>query len=277
MWLMSQPISPQERLIVALDVPTIAEAIALVEQLAPLVSIFKIGFWLLFKPELPVLIAAIFQAKAKFFLDAKLNDIPETVKHGVMSAADRGASFITVHGDEAMLTAAMAGKGSSDIKIMAVAALTSLSIPTSRDRFRIGVLNAVISNVDGLIMSPSDLLEEWQPWPSSMIIATPGVRMAGESLNDHQRAGSPDAAIRAGADYLIVGRPIILAGDPVQQAQTFIDVITAAQQKKPIEEPALLERIRLIVNDVSNIGRNGALRANPLQSIQRMIDNARSR
>lgn len=268
---------PAQRLIVALDLPTVEAAIAMVEQLASLVSIFKIGYWLIFKPDLPALLRTILRHNAEFFFDVKLNDIPETVQHGVMAAVDLGASFITVHSDEAMLLAALKGKGSAPIKIMAVPVLTSVNLTASRDRFRIGMLNALISRCDGLIMSPTDLNECWdnrRPWPDHMIIATPGVRIAGQQVNDHQRVGSVTTAIQGGANYVIVGRPILHALDPVEMTQHFIDQISLASlvTSRPTERSAsVIDKIAAIVSDPANRGRNGALRADALEAVQRLI------
>lgn len=228
-----------QRLIVALDVPTIAQADELVRVLSPIVTTFKIGYWLLFDPGLHALISMLKAQNKNIFLDAKLNDIPETVKHGVASAASWGADFITVHSDEAMLEAAMDGKGSSSLKVMAVTALTSQHHTASRDRFRAGLANAIITSCDGLIMAPSDLTDRMRMIADynnhgtirdivgDMIIATPGIRMSGELNNDHSRSGTPSQAVTSGADYLIVGRPIIHAENPRTQAEMFIAQIDA--------------------------------------------------
>lgn len=223
-------ITPAQRLIVALDVTTIGEALDLMHRLTPAVGTFKIGYSLLFEPGLHLLITAIQSAKKQFFLDAKLNDIPQTVMNGVRSAARRGADFITVHSNEAMLEAAMKGKGDSPIKIMAVTALTSLTEKSSREQFRIGMLNAIVTGCDGAVMAPSDLKQayKWRCKLSSrekMLLMTPGIRMAGESIDDHSRTGTPAQAITDGVDYIIVGRPIIEAADPLTKAEQFITAI----------------------------------------------------
>lgn len=219
------------QLIVALDVPTVEQAQHLFNLLSPVVSTFKIGYWLLFDPEVHALIESIKAAGRNWFLDAKLNDIPETVRHGVMSAAKLGAKFITVHSDEGMLRAAMEGKNQSidpSIHVMAITSLTSQSSTGSRDQFRAGLANALITKCDGVIMSPVDLNDPFVKFTSawgSLIIATPGVRMAGEMVNDHGRSGTPAQAGADGADYIIVGRPIIKADDPRAQAEMFISQI----------------------------------------------------
>jgi orotidine-5'-phosphate decarboxylase len=219
---------PAQRLIVALDVPTVEDALDLVNHLSPVVSIFKIGYWLMFDPGLHFLVPVLRARQKQIFLDAKLNDIPETVRRGVESAA-RWADFITVHSDESMLVAAMAGKGDSPIKIMAVTELTSRPAVGNRHQFHAGMMNAIFADCDGLIMSPSDLriYEKFRGQEKSRnrLVATPGVRMAGESSNDHSRSGTPAQAIQDGADWIIVGRPIIRAADPRAEAEKFISQI----------------------------------------------------
>lgn len=226
-------LTPGQRLIVALDVPTPAEARGLVDQLSPLVETFKLGYWLLFNPEMPDLLRAIRGAGKQFFLDAKLNDIPETVRQGVMSVAAIGADFVTVHSDDpATLEAAVEGKGVSATKIMAVTALTSRDHNASRSQFRAGVVNAQIAKCDGLIMSPSDLhdaIDVRRRVGNHMLIATPGVRLAGTSRHDHARTGTPQGAIEAGADYIIVGRPITRSEDPRAATEQFLADISRAK------------------------------------------------
>jgi orotidine-5'-phosphate decarboxylase len=218
-------LAPAERLIVALDVSDIDLAIRLVRQLAA-ITVFKIGYSLMFDPTLYALMKELRANNKQIFFDAKLNDIPRTVERGVESAVRRGVDFLTVHSDEAMLAAAMQGKGGSAIKIIAVTALTSFDSVSSRNQFRAGLVNAMITHCDGMTMSPQDLNDPiGQPvrdLVGDMIIATPGVRMAGTAKNDHQRIGTPEQAVGDGADYVIVGRPIVEAADPAHQAELFI-------------------------------------------------------
>ncbi len=227
-------ISAQARLIVALYVATIREAINLVDTVSPVISTFKIGYWLLFEPELNLLITRLKTQKKKIFLDAKLNDIPETVKHGVQSAAHNGFDYITVHSDQAMLEAAVEGAHASNIKVMAVTALTSMPQEISTDRFRNGVINAIITNCDGLIMSPSDLNDNIglltpghnvRSLVGDMIIATPGIRATGDTSGGHARLNTPQYAIQSGADFIIVGRAIVHAKQPLVAANNIIAAI----------------------------------------------------
>lgn len=231
-----------ERLIVALDLPDIDTASAVVDLLLPIVPTFKIGFSLMFEPRFHALVEKLRQADKTVFLDAKLHDIPETVKRGVHSIANTGLfEFITVHStDERMLRAAMEG-ADGHLKVLAVTALTSLSGYGVRERFRTGVVNAVLAACDGLIMSPVDLTDDLgylghRPPPGAgtglirsivgnMIIATPGVRLPASDQHDQSRVGTPQQAIANGADYIIVGRPIVLAADPLEAAMQFVAAI----------------------------------------------------
>jgi orotidine-5'-phosphate decarboxylase len=238
-----------ERLIVALDLPDIAAASAIADLLLPVVSTFKIGYSLMFEPGFHTLVEQIRDADKTVFLDAKLHDIPETVKRGVRSAAKTGLfEFITVHStDEKMLRAAMDG-ADGHLKILAVTALTSLSGHGVRERFQTGVANAARAACDGLIMSPTDLTDDFsnlghRPPPGSavsmirslvgnMIIATPGVRLPGSPQDDQSRVGTPQQAIANGADYIIVGRPIVLASDPLAAAMQFVAAVAEVDNEK---------------------------------------------
>src|SRR5580658_5832076 len=120
------PANMADRLIVALDVPTIAEARALAERLDGVVSFFKIGLWLAFAEGVDGLLHALISSGKRVFLDAKMHDIGQTVQEGVARAADRGLSIVTVHGEPQVMRAAVKGKGGSDLKIFAISVLTSL-------------------------------------------------------------------------------------------------------------------------------------------------------
>ncbi len=120
------PAEMRDRLIVALDVPTVADARRLVAELDGLVSFFKIGMWLFFQPGTDGLIDELVQAGKRVFLDYKMYDIGETVRRGVAGAAARGITFVTVHGDQTIIEAAVAGRGGSPLKVLAITVLTSM-------------------------------------------------------------------------------------------------------------------------------------------------------
>jgi orotidine-5'-phosphate decarboxylase len=227
------PANIEERLIVALDVPTIAEARLLVQKLDGIVSFFKIGLWLLYASGVDALIDDLLGAGKRVFLDSKMFDIGETVKQGVARAASRNVSILTVHGDRDIMRAAVEGKGQSPLQIFAITALTSLDdsglrelgyLVSVEELIAQRVQNAVASGIDGVIASAQDDPNRIRTIAGSqdLLIATPGIRLPGAALDDHKRSGNPAQAIRDGADYLVVGRPIIKDADPAKQAQLII-------------------------------------------------------
>jgi orotidine-5'-phosphate decarboxylase len=160
-------------------------------------------------------------------------DIGETVKQGVARAAERGVSFVTVHGDGEIMKAAVEGRADSRLKIFAISVLTSTDEDGLRDlgylcsveeliRFR--VKKSIECGCDGIIAAPHDhpnQIRELAGQPR-LLIVTPGVRLAGSPADDHKRPGTPAEAIAAGADYLVVGRPIVRSGDPASAAAAII-------------------------------------------------------
>ncbi len=226
------PANTQDRLIVALDVPTLADARRLVAELDGIVSFFKIGMWLFFQPGTDGLIDELVAAGKRVFLDYKMYDIGETVKRGVASAAGRGIAFVTVHGDRAIIEAAVAGRGSSTLKLLAITVLTSLDDAALAEMgYRLSVeelaalrvRTALECGCDGIIASAHDNPNRLRsasgdPAAEHLLVVTPGVRMADGALHDHRRSADPATAIANGADYLVVGRPVLEAPDRVGAA-----------------------------------------------------------
>jgi len=224
----------EDRLIVALDVPSIGEARDLVGELDGLVSFFKVGLWLQFAAGFDGLIDELVDRGKKIFLDAKMFDIGETVKQGVARAAERGVSFVTVHGDAEIMRAAVEGKGDSGLKILAITVLTSIDQDGLRDLgylcaveelIRLRVQRSIACGCDGIIAAPYDNPNEIRELAGEdkLLIVTPGVRLAGTSADDHKRPGTPAQAIAAGADYLVVGRPIVKSENPTLAAAQIIE------------------------------------------------------
>jgi len=233
------PARMADRLIVALDVPTIAAARSLVDQLAGTVTFFKVGLWLAFAEGIDALLGDLVRSGKQIFLDTKMYDIGQTVEQGVARAADRGVSFVTVHGDEAIMQAAMRGRGTSHLKILAVSVLTSLDDAAVHAMgYRLSVAELVRQRTamaeacgcDGIIASPHDQPDDIRQavGAPSLLVVTPGVRPAGSPTDDHRRSATPGQAIAAGADYLVVGRPIIAHPDPAGAAQRIIAEMQAA-------------------------------------------------
>jgi orotidine-5'-phosphate decarboxylase len=227
------PPEMKDRLIVALDVPTIAGAREMVARLDGTVSFFKIGLWLAFAEGVDGLFRDLISAGKKVFLDAKMYDIGQTVQEGVARAADRGFNFVTVHGDARIMEAAVKGKGASDLKILAISALTSLDDAalremgyalTARELIHLRAKQAVALGVDGMIASGADDPNELRRIAGSerLLIVTPGIRGAEDQTDDHARLATPGAAIARGSDYLVVGRPIVAHADPAGRARAMV-------------------------------------------------------
>jgi orotidine-5'-phosphate decarboxylase len=228
------PRSMSERLIVALDVPSIAAAEGLARRLDGIVSFYKIGLWLLYAPGAERFIDSLIGQGKRVFLDAKMFDIGETVKQGVARAVERGVTFVTVHGDPEIMRAAVAGKaGSARTKIFAISALTSLDDKALREMgyalsvrelIRLRMRQAVECGCDGVIASADDNPDEMRRLAGAehLLIATPGIREPGGSVDDHKRHATPAQAIARGADYLVVGRPITKSDDPAAAARRII-------------------------------------------------------
>ena len=233
-----------DRLIVALDLPSVREAREIAARLDGLVGFFKIGLWLIFAPGFEALLDDLLTADRKIFLDAKMFDIGETVRRGVERVAERGVSFVTVHGDREIIRAAVEGRGSSKTKLLVVPALTSLDEQGLRELGHRGCVADLIAErtrfaldcgIDGIIASPRDNPNAIRRRLDAerLYVVTPGVRLAGAALDDHKRAGTPAQAIRDGADYLVVGRPIVQSDDPAAMAARIIaDMETGSEQHR---------------------------------------------
>jgi orotidine-5'-phosphate decarboxylase len=237
------PLNMADRLIVALDVRSPSEAEDLTERLDGVVSFFKIGLWLLFAVGTDALIDRLVAKKKNIFLDYKMFDIAETVSKGVERARDRGIKFVTVHGCGDIIKSAVAAKGNSTfLKVLTITVLTSMEQSdleemgyrgiTVRELIELRVKNSLKYGSDGIIASAADDPNEIRRIVKNerLLIATPGVRTQGTSTDDHKRFATPSEAISRGADYVIVGRPILSASDPRARAQEIIrDMETGAQ------------------------------------------------
>ena len=233
------PARMEDRLIVALDLPGVAEARTIVAKLAGVATFYKIGLWLIFAPGFEAFLDDLLKAGCNVFLDAKMFDIGETVKRGVERVAERGVSFVTVHGDGDIIRAAVEGRGNASLKLLVVPALTSLDERGLRELGHSGTVTDLLAErarfalecgVDGIIASPQDNPHAIRRrlGAEQMLVVTPGVRPAGAALDDHKRAGTPAQAIADGADYLVVGRPIVHSDDPVAMALRIITDMKSA-------------------------------------------------
>lgn len=219
------PVRADERLIVALDVPDALAGIALAERLGDSVGFYKIGLGMLTGGGLALANELIDDHGKRIFLDLKLFDIGATVEAAVRGLARFGIDFLTVHGDPHVVRAACEGAAGGRTKILAVTVLTSLD----REDLDAGLIRggdvaeivgeraarAFAAGADGVISSPREAaLIRALPEAAGRLIVTPGVRPAGAAAGDQKRIETPAAAIAAGADHLVVGRPIWQAADP---------------------------------------------------------------
>lgn len=229
-------LTARERLILALDLPDVAAAETMVARVADAVGVLKIGYQLAFNGGLP-LAERLLRDGRNVFLDLKLHDIGNTVANGVAGIAAMGAHFLTVHGYPQTMQAAVQARGNSDLKILAVTVLTSYDdadlkaagyahpvAETAAERAR----QARDIGVDGLICSAEEAARLRAIVGSDMLLVTPGIRPAGSEAGDQKRIMTPARAIEAGADYLVIGRPILQADDPRAAAEAIISEIQQA-------------------------------------------------
>ncbi len=229
-------LDPRERLILALDVPSVAAAEAMVARLGDSVSFYKIGYQLAFAGGID-LARALAGAGKQIFLDLKLHDIGNTVARGVESVARLGASFLTVHAYPQTMHAAVDARAGSPLRILAVTVLTSYDdadLAAAGYDFTVPELvgeraaQARDIGVDGLVCSGEEAALLRPVIGAGMVLVTPGIRPAGTAAGDQKRVMTPAAAIAAGADYLVVGRPILAAPDPKAAAEAIVAEIASA-------------------------------------------------
>ncbi|MGH8454644.1 MAG: orotidine-5'-phosphate decarboxylase [Nevskiales bacterium] len=224
----SNPIPARDRLIFALDVPDVGTAQELVSELGDAVHFYKIGLELCMSTGFFELLDWLKTGNKKVFVDLKFFDIPETVAHAVANLARRGADFCTVHGNQAIMQAAAKAK-TRDLKVLAVTALTSLDQGDLRDlgfQCNIGELvlsrarRALAAGCDGVVSSGLEVERLRREAPRELICVTPGIRPVENRIEaDQKRIMTPTAALQAGADYLVIGRPIRDAADPRAAAE----------------------------------------------------------
>jgi orotidine-5'-phosphate decarboxylase len=222
----------RDRLIVALDVPKAEAARALVDRLAGHVGMFKVGSQL-FTAAGPDLVHEIVGRGEKIFLDLKFHDIPNTVAGAVASASRLGVSFIDVHGlgGRAMMEAGVGALPAMGTRLLAITILTSHDEESLGE---IGVNGSMAESVrrlaqlakeagtDGVVTSPREVALVREACGSDFLIVTPGIRPAGATRGDQARAATPAAALAAGADYIVVGRPVTDAADPAAAADAIV-------------------------------------------------------
>jgi orotidine-5'-phosphate decarboxylase len=229
-----------DRLIVALDVDNAGKAMEIVQDLNGLVSFFKVGYQL-FITEGLTFVRRLIEGNKRVFLDLKMDDVEETIKRAVANIAATEVEFLTIHGSGATVRAAREGRGGREKpKLLSVTLLSSLDANDLTGLFADAKLTvasyvewrakqAIDSGCDGLIASGETIGSLRGLHPSAIIVA-PGIRPADSSRDDHKRSLSPGGAIRAGADYLVVGRPISIASNPRNAAEQIMEEMDQAFQ-----------------------------------------------
>ncbi|WP_425981739.1 orotidine-5'-phosphate decarboxylase [Brevundimonas sp. TWP1-2-1b1] len=223
--------APDERIICALDVPTPAEAAALVTRIGDAVGFYKIGLQLFAVGGMDLARELKAQGR-KIFLDWKLHDIGATVEKATANLADADCDLLTVHARPQVMAAAARGAAGSNMKVLGVTVLTSLTAEdlsaddhslSPAELVELRVRQALDAGIDGVVSSPHEAarvralaVAAGRP---DFLIVTPGVRPVGAALDDQARAATPQAALEAGATHLVIGRPITASADPRAAAQ----------------------------------------------------------
>lgn len=219
--------------IIALDVESAEQARALVARLGDAAQFYKVGMELYAAAGMEF-VRELVRGGKQVFLDMKFYDIGETVKRAVAQAARSGVSFLTVHGSGAVMRAAVEGRGESPLRLLAVTVLTSfdqtdladLGYPCAvSDLVALRVRRAMEAGIDGIVCSPLEAASVRTLAGPGAILVTPGVRSAGAGKGDQKRVATPAEAIRAGANYLVIGRQVTRAEDPASEMMRILEEI----------------------------------------------------
>ncbi len=233
---MTVTMTADPRLIIPLDLPTVDEARDMVERLWDSVSFYKIGLELLATGGMG-LAAELKRNGKSVFLDWKLHDIGATVERSARVLAQAGCDLLTVHAEPQVMRAAVLARGGSDLKILAVTVLTSLTDADlsemgyafgARDLVERRIRQAIDCGVDGVVSSPHEAALAREIAGPDCLVVTPGVRPDWSAKNDQARAATPADALRAGASHLVCGRPITAANDPREAALKVIAEMAGA-------------------------------------------------
>ncbi|MSV29445.1 MAG: orotidine-5'-phosphate decarboxylase [Bryobacterales bacterium] len=228
-------------IIVALDVESAAEALSLVNRIDVSANFYKVGMEL-YAAEGPSIVRELLARGKDVFLDLKFYDIGETVKRAVAQVARLGVRFLTVHASKAVMEAAVAGRGDSNLKLLAVTVLTSVDQKDLEDDgyalavadlVALRVRNAMAAGIDGIVASPLEAASIRAVTGARAILVTPGVRSASAGHGDQKRVATPAEAIAAGANHIVVGRQITRAADPSAAARAILDEVAPADRPAP--------------------------------------------
>jgi orotidine-5'-phosphate decarboxylase len=235
---LSGEIASRDRVIVALDISDVEAAEKAVWSLGDSINFYKIGYELVMAGGLN-LAEDLVQGGKKVFLDMKLHDIGNTVMQATRRAAKLGATFLTVHAFPQTMRAAVEGRGDSDLDILAVTVLTSWDDDDLKDAGYSATVPELVARraaqaeaigIDGLVCSPAEAKDLRQRLGAKMMLVTPGIRPAGSEKGDQKRIMTPSEAIKAGVDYMVIGRPILAAEDPKAAAEKIVEEIEQAKK-----------------------------------------------
>jgi orotidine-5'-phosphate decarboxylase len=229
-------------IIVALDLPSEEEALGFVDRLGDAIDFYKVGSPL-FTRVGPPFVRRLRELGKRVFLDLKYHDIPSTVANAVSSAAELDVELLTLHssGGAAMMRAARDAVGDDGPRLLGVTILTSFTavdveqvwnkeILSVRDEVARLTALAVEAGMHGVVTSPLEVEALKRRHGSGLLVVTPGIRPAGDGLGDQARTATPADAVRAGSDYLVIGRPVLTADDPAAVVATVRDQIDARQE-----------------------------------------------
>ena len=234
------PPSTRDKLIVALDLPDISSARAMVLRLGEAVTFYKIGMELVYGGGLK-LVRELTESGKRVFVDLKLHDIPNTVERSAAQIARLGADFLTVHAYPQTMHAAQSGIAGTQLKLLAVTMLTSFDDGDARaagyahnvlEMVALRARQAQQAGIAGLILSPGEVRQMRASVGPDMLLVTPGIRPAGGEAGDQKRVMTPAQAISAGADYIVAGRPITAAADPRAAAEQIVADIATREAMK---------------------------------------------
>jgi len=225
-------INASERLIVALDLPGIAEARKMVQELEGVVDFFKIGLALQLAAGVEEFIRSLISEKKRVFLDYKYYDVPETLRKAISRASELGVSFLTMHGSSALIRAAVKGRGNRGLKLFCVTVLTSMD---GDDMAEMGYANHTVEQLvlfrarkaleagcDGVIASGLEVQKIKEMSRDALLVVTPGIRDEDSPVDDQKRRTTARSAILSGADYLVIGRPITENSNPRAEAERLL-------------------------------------------------------
>jgi orotidine-5'-phosphate decarboxylase len=227
---------PCDRLIVALDLPLVEEARRVVAAIGEAAKFYKIGYQLAYAGGLSFA-EELISAGKKVFLDLKLHDIANTVEEGVRSVARLGATFVTVHAYPQTMRAAVAGKGDTSLKLLAVTVLTSYDDADAREAGYAASVDDLVAaraaqardiGIEGIVCAAPEAARVRAIVGPGRLIVTPGIRPVGAATGDQKRIVTPAHAVRAGVDHIVVGRPITGSANPRRAAEAIVAEMTSA-------------------------------------------------